>query len=71
MTDTTHQITTHSLAVGDHVRMISTGYEGVVGGWVTVDSFRYGRRHLVVVNLADGRRFEQPASDLVLVEASR
>jgi hypothetical protein len=62
---------TSAFLVGDHVRIVSNGLEGHVGGYVRVDSFRYGRRHLVVVNLPDGRRYEQPATDLELVEGAR
>lgn len=44
--------------------------EGVVSGFVTVDSFRFGRRQHVVVQLFDGRRWEAPASQIRVLSSS-
>lgn len=37
---------------------------GTITGFVRVDSYRYGRRQLIVVRSDDGRRFEIAASEL-------
>jgi hypothetical protein len=60
-------MTTH-VAEGDRVLVDGVG-EAEVTGFVRVDSYRYGRRHLVVVRTDDGRRYELPASALQPVEA--
>lgn len=55
------------LAVGDRVVVAGVG-EGTITGFTRVDSYWYGRRHLVVVRFEDGRRFELPASQVTLAE---
>lgn len=58
-------------AVGDLVRIEGVRDVGEVTGFSSVDSYRYGRRYVVVVRYPDGRRFEQPASELRLAEETR